>query len=71
MKKNERGKQQFITGQWKSLDGPGHLIKTYMEKVKPLREVLKQELLVERAKLEAMNNDDYHAQSKQFQKFHH
>ena len=46
------GKEQFVTGQWKSLDGPGHLIKTYLERVEPLRDVLKAELAQEKLKYE-------------------
>lgn len=43
-KERAGGKDQFVIGMWKSLDGPGHLIKTYMERVEPLREILKAEL---------------------------
>lgn len=53
-KERSGGKEQFITGQWKSLDGPGHLIKTYLERVAPLRNILKEQLEQAKRKYESM-----------------
>lgn len=64
------GKEQVITGQWKSEDGPGPLIKTYLKRVAPLREVLKQQLDEEALKYEDMVREgaSYGEQSSQFGK---
>ncbi len=66
--KKERagGKEQFVTGQWKTLDGPGHLIKTYLDRVQPLREALKEQLAQERFKYEEMKDADFKARTAQF-----
>jgi hypothetical protein len=53
-KERAGGKEQVITGQWKTKDGPGYLIRTYIERVKPLRELLKQELVQATITYEAM-----------------
>ncbi|MDB5952631.1 MAG: hypothetical protein JWR65_4486 [Massilia sp.] len=53
-KERAGGKEQVVTGQWKTKDGPGHLIKTYLERVVPLRELLKQQLVQEKLKHEDM-----------------
>lgn len=66
VKERAGGKEQFVTGQWKSLDGPGHLIKTYLERVEPLREVLKQQLAQEQLKYKQMEDAAYEARTKQF-----
>jgi len=44
--KKERagGAEQYAFGQWKSLDLPGHLIKTYLARVEPLRGQLRAEM---------------------------
>lgn len=65
-KERASGKEQVATGQWKTLDGPGYLIKTYMERVAPLREVLKLQLAQEQLKYKQMNDADYIALRKQF-----
>ena len=62
------GKEQFVTGQWKSLDGPGHLIKTYLKRVEPLREVLKMQLKQEQERYSEMKYADYDARTAQFAK---
>lgn len=43
-KERSGGSDQFVFGMWKTKDGPGHLIKTYLSRVEPLRAVLEQEL---------------------------
>lgn len=53
-KERAGGKEQVVTGQWKTKDGPGHLIKTYLERVAPLRELLTQKLVQETLKYEDM-----------------
>jgi len=65
-KERAGGKEQFVTGQWKTLDGPGHLIKTYLERVEPLREVLKQQLAQERLKYKQTEDAGYTARTAQF-----
>jgi hypothetical protein len=53
-KERAGGKEQIVTGQWKTKDGPGHLIKAYLERAAPLRELLKQRLVQEKLKYEDM-----------------
>ena len=67
-KERAGGKEQFITGQWKTQDGPGHLIKTYMERVEPLRKLLEQQLAQEKLKYEDMVREgaEYAARTSQF-----
>lgn len=65
-KERSSGKEQFVTGQWKSLDGPGHLIKTYLHRVEPLRKILKEQLKQEKLKYEEMENANYEARTTQF-----
>lgn len=67
-KERAGGKSQFVTGQWKTQDGPGHLIKTYLERVEPLREVLKQQLAQEQLKYKQMDDANYEARMAQFEK---
>lgn len=67
-KQRAGGKEQFVTGQWKTLDGPGHLIKTYLERVEPLREVLKQQLAQEQVVYQQIDAADYKARTAQFEK---
>lgn len=67
-KERAGGKEQVVIGQWKTHDGPGHLIKTYMERVAPLREVLKQKLVQKKLMYEKMVREDamYLEQAAQF-----
>ncbi len=65
-KERAGGKEQVVTGQWKTLDGPGHLIKTYLERVAPLRELLKQRLAQEQLKYMQMEDAGYTARTAQF-----
>ncbi len=65
-KERAGGKEQFVTGQWKSLDGPGHLIKTYLERVEPLRGELKQQLALEQLKYKKIDDANYNARKTQF-----
>lgn len=67
-KERAGGNEQFVTGQWKTQDGPGHLIKTYLDRVEPLREVLNEQLAQERLKYEEMKDADYGARTAQFGK---
>ena len=67
-KERAGGKEQFVTGQWKTQDGPGHLIKTYLDRVEPLRKVLKQQLAQEQLKYEEMKDADYEERTAQFGK---
>lgn len=67
-KERSGGNEQFVTGQWKTLDGPGHLIKTYMERVEPLREVLNQQLTQEKIKYQQMESAKYTMRTIQFAK---
>lgn len=67
-KKRAGGKEQFVTGQWKTLDGPGHLIKTYLERVEPLRKILKEQLTQEELKYKQLNDAGYAARTAQFKK---
>lgn len=65
-----RGKEQVVTGQWKTKHGPGHLIKTYLARVAPLRELLEQQLRQEKLKYEVMVDEsgDYAVCASQFAK---
>lgn len=65
-KERSGGNEQFVTGQWKTLDGPGHLIKTYLKRVAPLRELLKQQLDQAKLKYEEMNDADFEVRSALF-----
>lgn len=65
-KERSGGKEQFVTGQWKSLDGPGHLIKTYLEQVEPLRNILKEQLAQEKFKYEDLKDANYEVRTAQF-----
>lgn len=67
-KERSGGKEQFITGQWKSLDGPGHIIKTYLERVEPLRNILKEQFAQEKRKYENMEDAKYQERAAQFAK---
>lgn len=69
-KERAGGKEQVVTGQWKTQDGPGHLIRTYMERVAPLRELLKEQLAQEKLKYEEMGRKDasYAVRAAQFKK---
>ncbi|WP_180126887.1 hypothetical protein [Rhodoferax sp. BLA1] len=62
------GNEQVVTGQWKTQDGPGHLIKTYLDRVEPLRELLKQQLADAKLRYEDMviKGADYKARTTQF-----
>lgn len=60
------GKEHFVTGQWKSLDGPGHLIKTYLERVEPLRKILKEQLAQEKIHYEELKDASYEVRTAQF-----
>lgn len=67
-KERAGGKEQIVIGQWKTKDGPGHLIRTYLERVEPLRELLKQQLAQEKLKYEDMllKGAGYAARATQF-----
>ncbi len=67
-KERAGGKEQVVIGQWKTQDGPGHLIKIYMERVAPLREVLQQKLVQKKLMYEKMVREDavYSEQTAQF-----
>ena len=65
-KERAGGKEQFVTGQWRTLDGPGHLINTYLERVKPLRELLRQQLAQAKLKYVQMEDAGYAARRIQF-----
>lgn len=67
-KERAGGKEQVVIGQWKTQDGPGSLIKTYLERVAPLREVLKQQLVQENRKYQKMVRESavYSDQTAQF-----
>jgi len=67
-KERAGGKEQVVIGQWKTQDGPGRLIKTYLERVAPLREVLKQQLFQKKLLYEKMVREDalYSDQAAQF-----
>lgn len=43
-KERAGGKEQSVTGMWKTRDGAGYLIKNYLMRVEPLREVIKEQL---------------------------
>jgi hypothetical protein len=70
VKERAGGKEQVVIGQWKTQDGPGHLIKTYMNRVAPLRELLKQQYAEEKMRYEEMKHEDagYATQTAQFAK---
>ena len=57
-KERASGNEQVVIGLWKTQDGPGHLIKTYMQRVAPLRELLKQKLVEEKIRYEKMGHDE-------------
>lgn len=67
-KERANGKEQAVTGQWKTRDGPGYLIKTYLERVAPLRELLKKQLVQEKLNYENMVREDagYAARTSKF-----
>lgn len=51
--------EQTVFGLWKTLDGPGHLITSYMQRVAPLRELLQIELdLAKRQYAELVQSSD-------------
>lgn len=60
------GKEQFVTGQWKSLDGPGHLIRSYLKRIEPLRMLLHEQLEREKIRYEETNDADYKSRKAQF-----
>lgn len=43
-KERAGGKEQVVFGMWKTKDGAGYLIKSYLARVEPLREILKAQL---------------------------
>jgi len=67
-KERSGGNEQVVIGQWKTQDGPGHLIKTYLNRVEPLRELLKQQLAEAKLRYEVMTIEsaDYAARTAQF-----
>lgn len=67
-KERAGGKEQVVIGQWKTKDGPGHLINTFLKRVAPLREVLKKQLAQESIKYEMMVREGavYSDQTAQF-----
>ncbi len=67
-KERAGGKEQIVTGQWKTLDGPGHLIKTYLMRVEPLRQIIKQQLEQEKLKYKQLDDAAYSARTSQFSK---
>lgn len=50
-------KEQIVFGLWKTIAGPGHIIKTYMERVAPLRELLMKRLVEERRRYAELVRD--------------
>ncbi len=60
--------EQIITGQWKTLDGPGHLIESYLKRVEPLRNVLKQQLEYEKIKYKQAKDADYKVRTAHFER---
>lgn len=67
-KERSGGKEQFVTGQWKSLDSPGYLIKAYLNRVEPLRNILRQQLAQEKVNYELIKEEDYRTLTAQFGK---
>ncbi|MBB2778403.1 UNVERIFIED_ORG: hypothetical protein HNP28_003750 [Comamonas terrigena] len=67
-KNRSGGNEQFVVGQWKSLDGPGHLIKTYLNRVEPLRQILKQQLIQEKLKYSKIDVKEYDTRKSLFEK---
>jgi hypothetical protein len=67
-KERAGGKEQVVIGQWKTQDGPGHLIKTFLNRVAPLRELLKKQHAKEKLRYEEMHLDKtgYEARTTQF-----
>lgn len=69
-KERASGKEQIVIGLWKTQDGPGHLIKTYLKRVAPLRELLKQEHARELQRYQRMADEDaaYAQRTAQYEK---
>ncbi|WP_460045090.1 hypothetical protein [Pseudomonas sp. S2_H01] len=57
-KARAQGKEQVVTGLWKTSWGPGPIIRDYLEKVKPLRGILESELLVAQDKLKELKENN-------------
>ncbi|ADL56752.1 hypothetical protein [Gallionella capsiferriformans] len=51
------GKEQLVKGLWKTKAGPGFIIKTWLERVAPLREQLKTMLVTEKIRYSQMVNE--------------
>ncbi|WP_377705485.1 hypothetical protein [Pseudoduganella sp. UC29_71] len=67
-KARAKNKEQTIIGLWKTVSGPGHLIKTYMERVSSLRTVLQVRLEDEKRRYIDFIRDgaEYKEQSRQY-----
>lgn len=62
------GKEHFIFGHWKTKFGPGFIIRTWMERVKPLRKLLKERLEAEQ-KLYAVMTSENSSEDERVKKF--
>lgn len=69
-KPRARGKTQFCTGLAKHSSSSPVIVDSYLERVKPLREILRQEYAAAKEKLERMQMDkvDQHSLEKQYKK---
>ena len=63
-------KEQMVVGLWKTIAGPGHIIRTYMERVAPLRALLQARLDEERRRYAelAHASTSYEESANQFQR---
>lgn len=55
-KERADGKEQFVMGMWRTRYGPGHLITTYLARVEPLRNLLKEHLAEAKQQYQAMQD---------------
>ncbi|KHA77549.1 hypothetical protein NC77_17180 [Janthinobacterium lividum] len=63
-------KEQKVVGLWKTTAGPGHIIRIHMERVEPLRELLKARLVEERRRYVELARDgiSYEESASQFER---
>ena len=63
-------KEQMVVGLWKTATGPGNIIRTYMERVEPLRGLLKARLVEERRHYAELVRDgrSYEESARQFKR---
>lgn len=63
-------KEQMVFGLWKTEGGPGHIIRTYIERVAPLRNLLKERVVEEKRRYAELLRDGapYEERANQFER---